>query len=111
MSGQQGPPRLWEVGWGGVGLRWPNSISCFSCGSCPSRYGFEGVILTIYGMGRGNLTCLEKHCPFRKPQSILQELDVEDAKLYMDFLVLGIFFLALRLLAYFVLRYRVKSEK
>lgn len=62
-------------------------------------------------MERADLQCTEPPCTFQHPQQVLQQLDVEDAKLYVDFLVLGVFFIGLRLLAYLVLRYRVKSER
>jgi len=73
------------------------------------RYSFEGVLQAIYGFDREPLKCETKeNCQFPTGEAVLTVFDVDDAKYYMDFIILCIFFILLRFLCYIVLRMRIK---
>ncbi|XP_076438620.1 ATP-binding cassette sub-family G member 4-like isoform X2 [Babylonia areolata] len=75
------------------------------------RYSFEGVLQAIYGRDRGELDCSEQQCIFTQASDVLEELDVQHAEFYLDFIILCIFFIILRIGCYLVLRWRVKSQR
>ena len=88
-------------------LPWIYNIqNCMFC-----RYSFEGVLQAIYGFDRDTLECEKQPCYFSKPEEILEQMDVQNAKFYIDFIVLCAFFVILRVGCYFVLRWRVKAER
>lgn len=81
-----------------------------------ARYSWEGTVVAIYGNKRGPLECKDKRCIFANSEDVLASMDVEEnalylegAKIYFDAFVLFLFFIILRLAAYLVLRYKVKS--
>lgn len=84
-------------------LRWLPHMSYF-------KYSFEGSIISIYGYDRPKLKCSEMYCHFRSPQKFLEELSMDKADFGKDCLVLVGFFLAIRIITYFVLRLKLHTS-
>ncbi|MBN3289466.1 ABCG1 protein, partial [Polypterus senegalus] len=76
------------------------------------KFGFEGILLSIYGFDREDLHCPEgQTCFFQKPETMLKELDVEITDVYIDFIILAVFFIIFRLVAFIILKLRIKIER
>lgn len=73
------------------------------------RYAFEGAMVSIYGMDREKLECSEMYCHFRSPKKFLEEMSMDKSEYWLDAVALIAIFIALRFIAYFVLRWKIYS--
>ncbi|XP_037085411.1 ATP-binding cassette sub-family G member 1-like [Pollicipes pollicipes] len=87
-----------------VWLSWVSYISY-------ARYSFQGLMLSVYGFGREDMHCSLPYCHFRSPEKFLKEMDMLDADYWTDVAVLCAMTVCLRLIGYFVLRWKLKMER
>lgn len=66
-------------------------------------------MIAVYGMDREKLECNEIYCHYRSPQKFLKEMSMADANFWVDVAALAGIFVGLRIIAYFVLRWRLHS--
>lgn len=66
-------------------------------------------MISIYGMDREKLHCEEIYCHYRNPKKFLEQLAMNKSEYWLDATALIIIFLGLRVIAYFVLRWKVHS--
>ncbi|KAB7503421.1 hypothetical protein Anas_12765 [Armadillidium nasatum] len=87
-----------------VYLRWLTYLTYVS-------YCYQGSFKITYGLDRNNLHCSEAFCFFKNPKKILQEFDINNSGLWFDCVILLIYFFIIRILGYFILRWKVRKER
>jgi ATP-binding cassette, subfamily G (WHITE), member 1 len=73
------------------------------------RYGFEGAMISVYGYSRPKLDCPEMFCHIRIPSKFLKDMSMPEDNFWLDVGALSGIFIVLRIIAYFVLRWRLHS--
>lgn len=77
------------------------------------RYGLEGLIVATYGYNREKLFCPpeEVFCPYSIPRELLRIMQMENAVFWVDLLALVIILVFSKLIAFYLLRQRLKPNK
>ena len=86
------------------------SFFLLRCYIAYTRYGFEGTMLAVYGHDRKPLECPEEFCFFKAPVKVLQWMDMDGAVYWIDLVVMMGYFCIIRFSAFFILRWRLKSQ-
>uniref|UniRef100_A0A5K3EHP8 ABC2_membrane domain-containing protein n=4 Tax=Mesocestoides corti TaxID=53468 RepID=A0A5K3EHP8_MESCO len=81
-----------------------------------TRYAFEGSMKSIYGNNRSVMNCIKKPSVspslpcINEPNSVLTLLSISQYHYGIDLIVLNVFFFVLRILCYFVLKWRSQNS-
>lgn len=74
------------------------------------RYALEGTIDAMLGFNRPKLQCDEIFCHYQIPAKFIKEVDMHHNDFMSAFIVLTAIFIAMRLLAFFVVAWRLKRR-
>ncbi|XP_061386434.1 ATP-binding cassette subfamily G member 4-like, partial [Musca vetustissima] len=72
------------------------------------KYSFEGSVLSIFGYDRPRLQCNAMYCHYSRPQVFLKDVDMQEANYQMAILFLVSIFLALRIIAFYIMSFRLR---
>ncbi|KAH7986432.1 hypothetical protein HPB49_025967 [Dermacentor silvarum] len=85
-------------------IRWMTDVSYL-------YYGYNGLLLSIYGYGRERLKCDEFLCLYEDPAHFLELAGAADKKIHVLSVVLLAFELAARLIAFALLKMRLSRKE
>lgn len=74
------------------------------------RYALEGTIDAMLGFNRPKLRCDDIYCHYQIPAKFIKEVDMHHNDFMSAFTVLTSIFVAMRLLAFFVVAWRLKRR-
>lgn len=76
------------------------------------HHALHGILYAIYGNGRAELHCNEDtFCFFADPEQVLVETGAEDARLSVKFGILLALDVSYKVVAYLILRWRLRDKK
>ncbi|XP_044005963.1 ATP-binding cassette sub-family G member 4-like [Aphidius gifuensis] len=74
------------------------------------RYGFEAMVISIFGYDREGLSCPDEYCHYKMPIDILKIGHMESRDFWINLKMLFAFFIAIRMLLYYLLQRRIHNR-
>lgn len=74
------------------------------------KHSLDGGATAILGWNRPKMHCSENYCHYNIPRKFLQEIDLQDKNFSNSAQALIFFLLFFRVIAYFIMRYRLKNS-